>query len=529
MPFLEALYLIHKRLKDSRNIMIKQGLTATLLLTSLSLFSQTPDDAIRQSFQIQQGTARNMAIGGAAGSLGGDITSAYVNPAGLGFYKTGEVVLSSGWNFIGTNFNFRGTDLKDDKNAYTYGPIGLVYGWQNAYNKKKSSAFSISINQVANFNSKVHYQGLNNYSSWSEQYLEELARNRTSPYDAQFNFPFGSSLAFRTYLVDSSNVGGVFNGYFTLVDTAAGVIQENDVVTRGGIHEINLALASNSSDKFYIGGSIGIPIYSYTREQTYSETDASNNPNNDFGFFRYGEKYTSKGVGVNLRIGAIYKPADQVRVGLALQSPTFANMTDQIRSNMTTNTEGYNGTISETSDKVNDGSAGQYRYTMTTPWKAVISGSYVFHEVGDVRQQKGFITADAEYVRHQGTQYSIIEGGTTEDDNYYKAVNEVIDSRYKGTFNFRVGGEVKFTTIMARAGLAYYGNPYRDPALNDNSRTMLSTGLGYRNKGIFVDLTFIHTIAKDTNIPYYLSDKANTFAVGKNRKENVMLTVGFKF
>jgi hypothetical protein len=165
---------------------------------------------------------------------------------------------------------------------------------------------------------------------------------------------------------------------------------------------------------------------------------------------------------------------------------------------------------------------------MSTPMKVMVSGSYVFNEVKDVRRQKAFVTADLEYVPHQGTRYDITEGGTQDDKNYYNNLNDVISQRYKGVLNARVGGEVKFTTIYARGGLAYYGNPYKDATLK-NDRMLLSGGLGYRNHGIFIDLTYIYTMKKDTNIPYYLEDKANTFAAGKNNVGNVMLTFGVKF
>jgi hypothetical protein len=59
----------------------------TILLSALYSFSQEPADALRYSWYIQQGTARQQAIGGAMGSLGGEISSSFVNPAGLGFYK----------------------------------------------------------------------------------------------------------------------------------------------------------------------------------------------------------------------------------------------------------------------------------------------------------------------------------------------------------------------------------------------------------------------------------------------------------
>ncbi len=499
-----------------------------LLATGYMSFSQTPDDAIRQSYQIQQGTARNMAIGGAMGSLGGDLTASYVNPAGLGFYKTGEVVISPGFNLMNSNFNFRGTDLKDKKNNFSYGPTGIVFGWQNEYNAKRSTAISLSINQVGNFNNRVHYKGLNNVSSWSEQYLEELVRNRADTNRALSDYIFGSSLAYRTYLVDHVLQNGQFVGYKSLVPISSGVIQENDIETSGGIHEISLGFASNNNDKLYLGASANLPIYSYTKDQTYSETDATTNPNNNFAKFTYNEHYTSSGVGFNAKLGLIYKPADKVRLGIAIHTPTFASLTDHINTSLETNTEKYGGTLKESSNNLNSGNPGEYKYRMTTPWRALISGSYVFNEVKDVRKQKAFITADAEYVRHPGSEYGIVEGGAEADETYYKTVNNAIDNRFKGAFNFRLGGEVKFTTIMARGGFAYYGNPYKQSELKNN-RMLLSGGLGYRNKGMFIDLTLVHSIIRDTNIPYYLSDIANTYATGKNSKNNVMLTLGFKF
>ena len=99
---------------------------------------------------------------------------------------------------------------------------------------------------------------------------------------------------------------------------------------------------------------------------------------------------------------------------------------------------------------------------------------------------------------------------------------------YKGTFNFRAGGELKFNTIMGRLGFAYYGNPYKDVPYKA-SRMLLSGGLGYRNKGVFIDLTYVHTIAKDADLPYRLEDRANTYATLKQQQGNIVATVGFKF
>ena len=58
---------------------------------------------------------------------------------------------------------------------------------------------------------------------------------------------------------------------------------------------------------------------------------------------------------------------------------------------------------------------------------------------------------------------------------------------------------------------------------------LLSGGLGYRNKGMFIDVTYVHAIAKNLDIPYRLEDRANTYASLKQQRGNVVATVGFKF
>jgi hypothetical protein len=177
---------------------------------------------------------------------------------------------------------------------------------------------------------------------------------------------------------------------------------------------------------------------------------------------------------------------------------------------------------------LNEGFTPEYRYDLTSPWKFLVSGSYIFGSVADTRQQKGFISADLEYVTHSSSRFRDAELDGSGSNNYFIAVNNVIRDIYKGTLNMKIGGELKFNTIMARAGFAYYGNPYRDEALN-GKRMFISGGLGYRNKGYFIDLAYVHRITNDVNFPYRLNDKANTFAEVQGGGGTVVATVGFKF
>lgn len=514
---------------------MKLYLLLPLLLISSVIYAQVPEDAIRYSFYPQNGTARNMAIGGAMGSLGGDINALFVNPAGLGFYKTNEFVITPGFLLNNNKASFRNTNLKNAKNSASFGTTGWVFGSTNYNNPKNSSAFSIAITQTANFNNEVHYKGLNNYSSFSEQFAEEFAKSGLSINEALGSntpYPYTSAPALYTYLIDTVTVGGlvqVKGAPEYILDAGQALQQEMIKTTKGAISELALGFAHNSNDKWFIGGTIGVPLINYSSNTTFKESDTSAATNNHFKQFEYTDDFTTKGLGFNVKLGVIYRPQDYIRLGLAIQTPTYMFLTDTRTVNLVTEVENPVEMFSVSSQYFTNNQAGEAKYIQSTPFKAMISGSYVFREISDVKRQKGFITADIEYVQHKGSRFSSDNETVTDDEKaYYKALNNVVKADYKGNFNFRVGGELKFNVIMARLGFAYYSNPYKDAAYKA-SRMLLSGGLGYRNKGFFIDLTYVQAINKDVSFPYRLEDRANTFATLKQQRGNIVASVGLKF
>ena len=508
------------------------------LLISNSLWAQIPEDALRFSYFPQNGTARTLAIGGAMGSLGGDITATFVNPAGLGNYKSGEIVFTPGFFFNNNKVNFRNSNSSNNKNNFGLGPIGLVFGTPNRYNPGNSSAFSIAVTQTANFNNTVTYKGLNNQSSYSEQWSEEIANSNLAFDDIlRQNSPYayGSAQAVYTYLVDTIRQNGnivlkTLPEY--LLEQGKALQQQKIIDTRGGIYEIGLGFASNNHDKILIGGTLGIPIVNLQNTTTFRESDTSANLNNNFGSFEYVDNFKTSGAGVNLKLGIIYRPQERIRIGLAMHTPTYMfSMTDRRNSSLVTNSENYtlDGTISTNSKVFNNGQEGKSKYAMLTPWKFMVSGSYVFREIENVKRQRAFVTADIEYVTNGSAGfYSSNEAPTADDLKYFKDLRNVISNQYKGNFNFRVGGELKFNVFMARLGFAHYTNPYKDAALKAN-RTLLSGGIGYRNNGFFIDLTYVHSFNKDVDFAYRLQDKPNTFASINNQRGNIIASVGVKF
>jgi hypothetical protein len=163
---------------------------------------------------------------------------------------------------------------------------------------------------------------------------------------------------------------------------------------------------------------------------------------------------------------------------------------------------------------------------MISPWKFLVSGSYIFSEVEDVTKQRGFVTADIEYVTYASSRFN--SANDQNDANYYNSINDAIKVAYKNALNVRLGGELKFNTLMTRLGFAYYGSPYDDKNLKAHKMNV-SGGVGYRGNGIFLDLTYVQNLNRDADFPYRLSDKANTFADVRNNNGNVILTFGVKF
>lgn len=504
---------------------------AILIISVSEVYAQEPADALRYSWLTQNGTARNQAIGGASGSLGGEFSTMFVNPAGIGFFKTGEFVFTPHFNIQKNKSVYRETSEASSKNNFNIGTTGFLFSTPDYQNSKtKNFTIALGINRAADFNNRISFNGTNNKSSYSEKYLEELIYNNvTDPNVAAQSYPFGSSLALNTYVIDTTLAAdSSITGYKSLVSLPTGINQQSTTITSGGITDLALAGAVNLQDKLFLGGSLTIPVVNYDRRSTFRESDATANTANNFNYFEEVQTLQTKGYGFNAKIGVIYKPVEYLRLGLAFHSPTFYELTDKYTAEVTSDMEGYGGgdrIKKQASGVFTDDAPGELKYKLTTPYRLIASASYVLREVENVKRQRGFITADVEYINYKSSGFRVENRDDTATKNYFSQLNSTIDDQYKGAFNFRLGGELKFNTIMFRLGGAYYGNPYK----NERARRMkLSGGLGYRNKGIFIDLTYVYAINKDVYYPYRLQDNSFFPAFIKNNAGSIVATVGFK-
>ncbi|SDC62624.1 aromatic hydrocarbon degradation protein [Niabella drilacis] len=494
-----------------------------LFAFSGSLFAQTPEDALRYSWLSSSGTARVQALGGASGSLGGEISTLFSNPGNLGFYKTGDLVISGGLNINSNKASYYGESNSTGKTSGFFGTSGVVFGNQSRGNRSiKSSAFSIGISKIADFNNSIRFGGLNTRSSMADMFIQNVNADggdlRT--YDTKLAYDVN-------WIADDAN-GDLFSSASALARNG-GVIQEGTLKTNGGITEIAIGGGMNLNNQVYLGGSVGLPALRYGATRTFDEVDPTTNPNNNFDNAYFDDDLVTKGMGVNVKLGAVFTPSQNFRLGLAVHTPTWYSLTDHYDAEAYANTEGLPQNKGQNEAWSRPDEPSVYDYSLQTPYKLLGSVTYLFGDINSVTSQKGLITADVEYVNHMASKFKAYDQNGIADKNYYRGLNTAIDDAYKGAVNARLGAELKFNTVMARFGGAYYGNPYKNLAGEKGNIYQGTAGVGYRNHGFFIDLGYIYTAKDDVYYPYRLEDK-NAFspAAVKTNGSRVVLTLGFK-
>ncbi len=473
-----------------------------LILFSVTSYAQLADDALRFSQVFYQGTARNMAAGGTFGALGGDFSAASTNPAGMGFFRTGEYTITPEVFSRNTSSMYNNSFSEGTKTIFDLSNIGFVnaspLGNSNGW---KYFQFGFGMNRLNNFNSTVFIDGDNVTNSRLDVYAE-LADGKTVDKLDDFElYP-----AWQTYLInpDSNNF------YYTPVPFG-GVRQQQTIRTRGSINEWLVSFSGNYNDVLFVGATIGMPYLRYYRESYYSEYDVADTIP-FFDNWTTTENLTTTGWGINLKLGAILKPADWVRIGAAFHTPTYYwSMSDSWFTVTTSYLQLYE------SDSTNNlvwtntsysSPVGNYDYHLSTPLRAIASLSFLIGKYG-------FISGEYEYANYSSAKFS------SRYDSY-SAVNQDINNVYKSTNNFRVGTEWRYANYSVRGGYALYGSPYSNN-LNDGKRQMYSGGIGYRNREFAVDFAYVYSVL---NEDYYLYTSNNS-AFNPNAVNNQIKTSSF--
>jgi hypothetical protein len=518
----------------------KMVLAIAMTGACFTLRAQTIDDALRFSQSAPAGTARAQSVGGALGSLGGEVSSIYVNPASTGFFRTSDFSFTLGFQETSTKGTYLGNTGTDNKGNLNISNATLIFGGKRKIpgSKWENFSFGLGINRTANYNGRVYYSGNSANSSLSVNYVIDAQTNVTDPGtqlggdQTPGNLAHGAALAFQTYLIDTAtdNMGLYYFSAAQSLNNTINVKQESMQTTGGSANEVSFDFGTNYNNTVYLGGSINIPVIHYTRDKTWKETDI-NAETTDLNDFAVTEHLTTDGTGVNVKLGAIFKPVRPLSIGLTVHSPSWIWFTDTYLTDMTTNTKSQGSVIFSSVD-TNNGNADESKYSIRTPWKGIVSATYLFSPSADTRKPTGFLTVDYEYIDYASMKMRFMNDGAYDKEDG-DARNNTIKDVYHATSNIRVGGELKLHVLALRLGYAMYGNPYKGGTL-DATRHYYTGGLGYRNKGFYVDLGLVIGDNKRQEQPYVTPTNALGYASSgiaqiKGNTTNVLATFGWKF
>ena len=491
-------------------------LFATTLFVPFLIQAQDLADALRFSNFSVSGTARSGAMGNAFGALGGDFTSASINPAGIGIYRSSELTITPIFGNTSVESNYLGTGREDSEFKFSLNNMSYVYAMPVSGKNEAgivSVNFGVGYNRLKDFNNHAIIQGNNVEGSYMDYFADRANDGTWSD--------FYEELAWKTdmLLLDKNK-----NEYYSdLQDANYGQSQRKTYSKNGSIDEYSFVMGLNFNHKLYLGMSWGINDLYYKEGTTIYENDDNNNIP-FFNNFQFNSNFSTYGIGHNFKFGAIYKPINELRLGISIHTPTFYYLHDNFSTSMSSDI-----TYNDGGETYNEDSPyNEYDYHLQTPMRATVSGALVIGK-------KGLVSADYELVNYGKSK---LRNGNDGYDFYDE--NSEIGEAYKTSGNLRIGGEVMATNNFSlRGGFEYHGSAYNKIAFgasqlnSDANMIVYSTGIGYRSGSFFADLAYRYSTLKDYDYPYptpvsevYPAPQSASF---KTVKSDVLFTLGFKF
>jgi hypothetical protein len=477
-----------------------------------SLAAQSEADVLRYSYLLPGGTARFLGAGGSFGALGAEFGSLSQNPAGIALFRTNELVVTPSLRFSKVDAQLPGNlPLDDSKSSFAFDNFGLLFNTTPKGSHWKTANFGIGLNRINNYNASIFYEG-NADGSIMNGFYKEAANDIKNGYTTDELNPFSTQLAYDAGAIFTDPNSGELV-YDFLGNENANVNRSQALNTFGRMNEMVVSFGGNYDEKLMVGATIGVPFVNYRVEGEYTEEDKDDNVA-VFDKLTYTEYLRTEGVGVNLKLGLIYKINQTLRIGASFHTPTALNLTDTY-----SNTFAYEYTVAGTSyggDTYSPDADGVFDYKLRTPWRAAASAAAVIRKIG-------FLSADVEVVDYSNNRYNFTADVPSQDnEDIERSVNRAIQTQYKQALNVRMGAELALDNFRLRTGLNLLGKPQEG---EEGFNTAFSAGAGVRGESFYLDFGWRRYVGKGLVQPYSDAPVATT----ENVTNDILLTLGFKF
>lgn len=540
-------------------IVILCTLVGTTIVSAQSLY-----DAARFMGNDLNGTARFVGMGGAMGALGGDISTMGTNPAGIGIYRSSDVMTSFGFSNIGMKSTLNGSKNEQDKLFGSFDNIGFVISSRIGNETPlRFVNFGFNYRKVKSFDKNMVMNGLIEDSEGplsqsdffatlsqglTERYLSSNAAFTDGGIDAA---PWLGAMALRTRVIGAVGDNGEDNDqYASNVGYMVGedgkpiylpVMGEYTSKERGGLHSYDFNVALNFYDRIYLGATIGAYSVDYSRNSIYRESYKG-----DVSTYSLENWFDTSGTGVDFKLGVIVRPfeSSSFRFGAAIHTPTWFNLEDRTSAIMTSDIDmNSNGAIGKDElfeyDTMEFPGESRTKYQLVTPWKYNLSLGYT---IG----RSVALGAEYEYSDYSSAKLKYDDGLKMEDET------SQIKTGLKGVHTLRIGAEIKLAPEFSfRLGYNYitaamYDDTFKRIALNSISTSTefsnlkatnnYTVGLGYKGSVFYADLAYQFHTYKEDFYPFYneVGENFETIIVPNatkvtNKRSQVLLTVGMRF
>lgn len=429
------------------------------------------------------GSSKYQGMAGSMGALGGDYSVLNSNPAGIGVSISNDLSATLAIQSNKNSSSFAGSKKEYKLNQTELANAGGVIVFQTGDEKWKFVNIGVS------------------YTSQTiENYVET---------------PKNDNLT-RQIL---NNDGGVIDNL-----TFKGHAYDR----YGDLSKISFGVGTNYANKLYLG--LGLNFHSADINQWDRAAFSSATFNNTDNYDKQYTPFSESSNGFSASVGVIGKVNQNFRLGLAVETPTWWNISRAFNFYEDPN--------------LGDGVGGEDR-KLVSPTKATVSAAYVAN--------KNF-ALNVDYTLGISKPHYKVYGPAETD------LNDFFDDQYKSLSELKVGAEYRVADFRVRGGYGFAANPFDAITLNntlngstgngsyDNivlgKRNTLAFGLGYDFKSFYVDAAYQNVTSEYSN-PFlqgsadynsgYFNPKYNVemdgYAISevKNTRNNFFITLGWKF
>lgn len=495
---------------------------AAIVAANANIYAQSfAPDALKFSQTNFGSTARFKGMAGAQIGVGGDMSSLGANPAGLGLFTQSEFSLTPEFNNMTGSANFLNQNTKSSKDGINLNNLGVVLysptfraQGQDTQKGLISSVFGFGYARNNDFSANFSYAGVNGRNSIADSFAEQATSYNAAP----DQLPSGSlaRMAYDGYLIGEYSDA---QGRYYAGEAAVNNTQRKTEMRSGSTSELTAAGAINISNQFYIGGSIGLVNIRYVNDSQFTESGFNTTENSNYSLLMNQNQETT-GSGINGRLGLIFRPVSNFRIGATFQTPTWLIIEDNTTISLnTTIATGVNaGNYNATPEPY------PFRYKLRTPYKGSLGASYV---IGG----RALISADVDYTDYSTIRFS--NDVNSNDPNRILDENNNVRNNYKDAVNYRLGAEFKIdNSFSLRGGYGLNGSAINIDNSSYYNTSIYTGGLGYRVDNYFLDVAYQHMKTNTDLAPYELGsalDPQEPVAKIKTARNNVFLTFGLRF